>query len=162
MICLSVEVNIGREKSIGGRLQNGGFERARRDRPATIPLMASLRTSIDIATPPDVAWDLISRFEHWLSWGVTITAVDPSSGRVRTGLTGRVKTIAGPWLPFEITEVVERESWTWAVAGVRATGHRVERTEEGCRVTFTAPVWAPFYLPVLARSLRRLEALTDR
>ena len=93
--------------------------------------MAPLRSSLDIASPPDVVWDLISSFEHWPSWGVTITAVEPSAGRVRTGSTGRVKTVAGLWVPFEITDVLE----------------------SGCRVTFTAPVWAPFYLPVLTRAL---------
>ncbi len=119
--------------------------------------MAQLRSSLDIASHPGVVWDLISRFEHWPTWGVTISAVEPSVGRVQTGLTGRVKTVAGLWLPFEITAVVEGEQWSWKVAGIHATGHRVERTEEGCRVTFTAPIWAPFYLPVLERALTLLE-----
>ena len=62
-------------------------------------------------------------------------------------------------MPFEITEVVDGESWKWRVAGVPATGHVVESTDRGCRVTFTAPSWAPFYLPVLALGLSRLERL---
>jgi uncharacterized protein YndB with AHSA1/START domain len=118
--------------------------------------MAPLRSSVDIAAPPDVVWNLISRYEHWSAWGVSITAVEPSSGRVRAGATGRVRTLVGVWLPFEITEVAEGESWSWKVAGVSATGHRVDPTAGGCRVTFFAPGWAPFYLPVLAWSLQRL------
>lgn len=119
--------------------------------------MAPLRASRDMASRPEVVWDVISRLEHWPAWGSTITAVEPSSGRVQPGLTGRVKTVAGPWLSFEVTDVTEGESWDWRVAGIPATGHRVEPTEEGSRVTFTAPIWAPFYLPVLIRALRRIE-----
>ncbi len=119
--------------------------------------MSALRSSLDIASPPDVVWERISSFEHWPSWGVTITAVEPSTGRVQPGSTGRVKTIAGFWLPFEITEVVAGASWSWTVAGVGATGHRVEPTAEGCRATFTAPIWAPFYLPVLRTALCLIE-----
>lgn len=161
MICLSVVVNMGREKSIGGHWQTGGFGSGLRTVHATIGAVAHLRSSRDIASPVEDVWNLISRFEHWPSWGVTVTAVEPSAGQVRAGLTGRVKTVAGPWLPFEITDVVAGESWDWKVAGVRATGHRVLPTRSGCTVTFTAPIWAPFYLPVLARALRLVERASD-
>lgn len=119
--------------------------------------MTPPRSSLDIAAPPEAVWDLISRFEHWPSWGVSITSVEPSAGQVRAGATGRVRTVAGVWLPFEIIDVSDGQSWSWRVAGIAATGHRVEPREEGCRVTFTAPKWAPFYRPVLARSLRLLS-----
>ena len=119
--------------------------------------MAPLSASLDIASPTTVVWDVISCFQHWPAWSVTITAVEPSTGRVRPELKGRVKTVAGPWLPFEITDVIEGESWNWKVAGVPATGHRVEPIEQGSRVTFTAPIWAPFYLPVLSRALDQIE-----
>lgn len=121
--------------------------------------MAPLRVSLRIPSPPELAWDHISLFDHWPSWGVTITAVEPPSGRVRPGIEGRVKTIAGTWLPFRITDVRDGAFWTWRVAGVAATGHLVEPDAEGCRVTFTAPWWAPFYLPVLSRALRTLSRM---
>ena len=119
--------------------------------------MPALRSSLAIASPPETVWDLISCFEHWPKWGVTITAVEPSTGRVQPGSAGRVKTIAGFWLPFEITDVIDGESWSWKVAGIAATGHRVAPTAEGCKVTFTAPIWAPFYLPVLTAALGMIE-----
>lgn len=119
--------------------------------------MPVLRTSRTIAAPVDVVWDLISRYEHWPSWGVTIVAVDPDAGPVEPGATGRVKTIAGVWLPFEITDVDPGAWWSWKVAGIEATGHRVEPTSDGCRVTFTAPIWAPFYLPVLTRAVELID-----
>ncbi len=119
--------------------------------------MAPLRVSLQMNAPPEIVWDLISRFEHWPSWGVSIRTVEPSTGRVQPGLKGRVKTVAGLWLPFEITDVVDGESWHWTVAGVGATGHAVEPIGEGSRVTFSAPIWAPFYVPVLKRALRLIE-----
>ena len=124
---------------------------------ANIGAVPQLRASLDLASPPAVVWDLISSFECWPAWGVTITAVEPSTGRVRPQMKGRVKTVAGLWLPFEITGVIDGESWSWKVAGVPATGHRVEPVDQGCRVTFTAPIWAPFYLPVLSKALRLVE-----
>lgn len=91
---------------------------------------------------------------------MTIDAVEPLAGTVQSGMTGRVKTVVGLWLPFEITSVTEGESWEWKVAGLPATGHEVEPIDTGCRVTFTAPAWAPFYLPVLKRALTRLREIT--
>lgn len=124
--------------------------------------MTPLHSSIDVATSPEVVWELISSFEHWPSWGVTVTDVEPSVGHVEVGLKGRVRTVAGLWVRFEITDVREGESWSWKVAGVPATGHHVVPIAEGCRVTFTAPVWAPFYLPVLAQALALLETRSTR
>jgi hypothetical protein len=92
---------------------------------------------------------------------VSIVAVEPSSGPVTSGATGRVRTIVGMWLPFEITGIEEGTSWSWRVAGIPATGHRVEETGSGCLVTFSAPIWAPFYRPVLARSLQVLAQLSS-
>jgi hypothetical protein len=38
-------------------------------------------------------------------------------------------------------------------------GHRVTPlTESSCRVAFTIPSWAPFYVPVCRLALRRLDA----
>jgi hypothetical protein len=48
------------------------------------------------------------------------------------------------------------------VAGIPATGHRVVPDPGGCVVTFTVPWWAPFYLPVCAVALRRIERLAAR
>jgi hypothetical protein len=114
-------------------------------------------SSIDISAPPALVWHLVASFDHWTDWGVSIRDVDAPTDSVASGVEGRVQTIAGFWLPFEITKVVDETSWAWNVAGIGATGHHVAAVGTGCRVTFTAPRWAPFYLPVLAGSLRRLE-----
>lgn len=160
MICLSVVVSMGRKKTIGAHWQTRGFATKCSAAHATLARMRSLSPSIDIDAPSSLVWHLIATFDHWADWGVSIRAVDPSTGSVATGLEGRVRTVAGFWIPFEITKVVDGASWEWSVAGIDATGHHVAALETGCRVTFTAPRWAPFYLPVLAGSLRRLDRTT--
>ena len=76
------------------------------------------------------------------------------------GMRGRVQTTPGLWLPFQITDWEERACWAWRVAGIPATGHRVTPlTTNACRVTFTIPTWAPFYLPVCRAALRKLNGL---
>jgi hypothetical protein len=71
-------------------------------------------------------------------------------------------------VPFEVTEIVETpelRQWSWSVAGVPATTHRVgaiARVEgRGCVVELGAPWWAPAYLPVLELGTRRLAALAE-
>jgi hypothetical protein len=78
-------------------------------------------------------------------------------------MRGRVQTATGLWLPFEITHWEPERAWTWRVAGVPATGHRVEPLgPQRCRVSFLIPRWAPFYRPVCRSALRRIAALAKR
>ena len=118
-------------------------------------------STIEIGAPADRVWELISQFEYWPDWGLSIRDVDPARGSVESGRTGRVQTAIGPWIPFEITTVREGAFWAWKVAGADATGHRVDPTSTGSRTTFTSPRWAPFYVPVLVFSLRRLRRLAE-
>ena len=92
-----------------------------------------------------------------------VVAVESDADEVAVGATGRVKTIAGPWLPFVITEVERGHSWTWKVAGIPATGHRVSaRGEARTLVEFTAPIAVAPYALVLNVGLRRLKRLAER
>lgn len=112
----------------------------------------------DIAAPPAAVWERLARTRHWPDWGPTVVAVDPADAEVVPGLRGSVTTPVGLRLPFAVTEVVPGRSWSWEVAGVEATGHHVDPTPTGCRATITIPTWAPFYAPVCAWALRRLES----
>ena len=52
--------------------------------------------------------------------------------------------------------------WIWDVAGIGATGHRVDPLAgTRCRVEFTAPWIAAPYLAVLRISLQRLKTLAE-
>jgi hypothetical protein len=65
----------------------------------------------------------------------------------------------GP-VQFEITDWQAGRRWSWRVAGLPATGHVVAAVGPSrCRVTFTVPAWAPFYVPVCRAALRRLRDL---
>ena len=112
-----------------------------------------------VAAPPEVVWDLIARTRHWPSWGPSVRAVEPADAEVAPGAVGRVRTAAGPWLPYRITAVEPGRAWSWTVAGVGATGHRVDPHPAGCRVTFTVPWWATPYLVVCVAALRRIDRL---
>lgn len=77
---------------------------------------------------------------------------------MRDGSRGRIRTIGGVWLPFEVGSDGTRR-WTWRVAGVPATGHEVEPVGDGSRVTFEVPLLAAPYAVVCWVALRRLDAI---
>ena len=125
--------------------------------------MAALQLPVSkrISAPAPVAWDLLTQPVHWPRWGPTVldARLDSGATRITEGATGQVRVPPGVWLPFEVTHLDEGRSWSWAVAGVPATGHRVAPTAKGCRVTFTMPWWAPAYAAVCLLALRRIETL---
>lgn len=117
---------------------------------------AELRIDVD----PDTVWSVITDVRCWPRWGPTVSMarVDGDAG-LTSGARGRLTTVAGLSLPFEITEFVPRRSWAWKVAGVSATRHEVVGVPGGCVLRFGAPVWATGYLPVLAVALPRIERI---
>lgn len=121
-----------------------------------------MSASIEIDAPPADVWKLVSGFEHWPKWGPTVRKVESEAAGVGPGVTGRVKTIAGPWLPFEITDVVPGRSWHWKVSGIPATGHYLSELEDGkTLVEFTVPFAVAPYVLVLRMGLKRLKALAE-
>ncbi len=121
-----------------------------------------VRSEIVIEAPADAVWSLLTEFASWPEWGPTVSRVDSQASSVAPGVTGRVKTVGGLWLPFAITEVEPGRSWTWKVAGVPATGHRVAQLANGrTRVRFTVPVAFAPYVVVLRAGLRRLKRLAE-
>jgi hypothetical protein len=116
----------------------------------------------EVRAPAETVWDLFVDTRHWPAWGPSVAAVeldDPETGpRIAAGTTGRVR-VAGVWVPFTVTSCVDRR-WTWSVARVPATGHRVESlAADRCRAVFEVPVVAAAYVPICGRALRRLDRL---
>jgi uncharacterized protein YndB with AHSA1/START domain len=119
-------------------------------------------TSVEVDAPTERVWALLTEFDHWPDWGVSIRRVESETERVAAGVTGRVQTVAGLWLPFRICDVIPGRFWIWDVAGIGATGHRIKPlAERRCRVEFTGPWIAAPYLAVLRMSLRRLKTLAE-
>ena len=118
------------------------------------------QSQLELPTSAATAWRLLIDTETWPQWGPSVRAVDAPERLIGAGLCGRVQTVAGFWLPFEITRWRPGREWAWHVAGFPATGHIVAPLAPSrCRVIFTIPSWAPFYLPVCGAALRRLHGL---
>ena len=128
-----------------------------------------------VAASVEDVWALLTDTGTWPDWGPSITGVEPVQAGTLTGVPagtaargiqlgsrGRVRTFLGVALPYTVTAFEPERYWSWSVAGLPATGHRVVPQHGGCLVTFTVPWWAPAYLPVCALALRRIERLATR
>ena len=91
-----------------------------------------------------------------------MTAVEASADRVAPGVTGRVRTPIGVWLPFRMTDVEEGRGWSWEVAGIGATGHVVTGTgPASCRLELSVPWPAAPYVAVLRIALGRIKRMAE-
>lgn len=125
--------------------------------------MKHARAAIEIDAPAEAVWPYVAEFDYWPVWGPTVSAVETNAAAVARGARGRVKTVAGLWLPFEITAVDPGRSWHWKVGGIPATGHHVHPVGgERCRAEFTVPWLLAPYVAVLRAGLTRLETLVQR
>lgn len=122
-------------------------------------MVAQLTVDRRIPVPPAVVWGLLVDLDAWPSWGLSVRRAELDGTTFGRGSTGRVWTVAGVSLPFVITRFEAGLSWSWSVAGVPATSHRVEPDQHGCLVSLGVLWWAPAYLLVCAIALRRLAAL---
>lgn len=122
-----------------------------------------LELSRRVDAPAAAAWDLLVDTHRWPEWGPSVRAVECSDRRIAADSTGRVRVPGGIWIPFTIETCSPRSDgagrWTWRVARIPATGHRVEPCEGGCRVGFEIPLLAAGYVPVCRRALDRIERL---
>ncbi len=119
-----------------------------------------LEVTATVSAPAAIAWRLLTDTHAWPQWGPSVRAVEAPTRFIDAGTRGRVQTTPGLWLPFLITDWQEGRAWSWRVAGIPATGHTVSPTgPDTCRITFTIPTWAPFYVPVCRIALGRLAAL---
>lgn len=134
----------------------------RRPRVADTPDGSRLEVTGTIAAPAKAAWELLVTPDRWPEWGPSIRAVECVDEQIRAGSTGRVRLPGGLWLPFEIetfTPLSDHSSgrWTWHVARIPATGHRVDSLDGACRVVFELPLLAAGYVPVCSRAIDRIE-----
>lgn len=115
----------------------------------------------ELRAPASAAWDLLTDVRRWPSWGPTVreARVDGGGSRIGPGSTGAVRAAVGPWVPFRVTTFDDGRAWSWRVAGVPATSHRVEDLgPDRCRVGFRVPWPAAPYAVVCEVALRRIEA----
>jgi hypothetical protein len=127
-----------------------------------------LEVTREIDAPPETLWELLVDTTQWPAWGPSVRDVDCQDRRIRSGSTGRVQIPGGLWLPFEIRafsplsadpRAGDSGRWTWRVARVPATGHRVDIRDGQPAVVFELPLAAAGYAPVCRRALARIEEL---
>jgi uncharacterized protein YndB with AHSA1/START domain len=117
-----------------------------------------------VDAPADEAWDLLTDTTRWPEWGPSVAAVDCPTRFIEEGTRGRIRVAGvGVWVPFEVDVYVDEDEqrWTWRIARVPATGHRVDSLGRQCRVTFEVPVLAAGYVPVCRRALDRIASLVS-
>jgi hypothetical protein len=109
---------------------------------------------------PLLVWELITDTVQWPRWGPTVKRVQSPERRIRKGSRGKVLTALGIWLPFVIDEYEHACFWSWKVAAIKATGHRIQTTETGnCCLWFEVPVIAAPYTLICQMALGRIENL---
>jgi hypothetical protein len=118
-----------------------------------------LCVSRPIDAPAETLWDLLTDTTRWPEWGPSVRDVECEHRYISEGTTGRVKTVGGIWVPFEITGCSGRR-WTWTVARIPATGHRVSG-DRPCTATFEIPLLAFGYAPVCGRALQKLARIVS-
>jgi hypothetical protein len=113
----------------------------------------------EIPAPADAVWDVLIDTAKWPEWGPSVSAVQCKDRRIVAGSTGRLQVLGGPWVPFEVTKCTDRR-WTWDVARIQATGHRVEPVDAmRSRAVFEIPLLAGGYAVVCRRALQKIEEL---
>jgi len=121
-----------------------------------------LETSVEILAPASAAWELLTDTSRWTQWGASVSRVESAEQYIGPGSSGRVQTVVGVWLPFRITEFAAGQRWGWEVAGIPATGHRVEPLgPDRCRVTFEVPLLATPYLAVCRLAAGRIRSILE-
>lgn len=116
----------------------------------------------EIAAPAATVWALLTDVRRWPEWGPSVRRAVLDGAAFELGGRGRVTTRVGLTLPFVVTAFEPGRSWSWEVAGVRATDHRLEAlAEDRCRIGFGVPIVAWPYLVICAIALRRIGRLAE-
>ena len=147
---------VGRDAAEGLASALGGRWRESCEGRSLVPC---LWVSRDVDAPAEAVWELLVDFEAWTEWGPSLSDVDCADTRLGPDSHGRVRPRVGPWLPFAVDSYRPGEEWSWRVAGLPATRHRVQATgPDRCRVEFGVPLPAAPYLAVCREALDRIAA----
>lgn len=113
-----------------------------------------------ISAPAQLVWNILTDTRLWPQWGPSLRSVDCADRYIKETSCGRVQTAAGIWLKFRISRFQPGCYWSWQVAGIPATGHRVEvLSPESCRLVFEVPLIAAPYAAICKVAAQRIAAL---
>ncbi len=92
-------------------------------------------TTFGVAAPPAVVWQVLTDVEAWPTWTASVTTVERlDEGPLRVGSRARIAQPRIPTVVWEVGELVEDRSFTWAQGGgvARTTAtHSVEDDGRG-------------------------------
>ncbi|MGM0556439.1 MAG: SRPBCC family protein [Myxococcota bacterium] len=108
-------------------------------------------------------WIILIDTHTWPEWGPSVIDVEHDGRFLDADSEGSVRTAAGLWVDFRVTDWEDGRRWVWDVEGVRATGHRVEPLDEGrCRLVFEVPTVAAPYAAVCKRAADKIADIATR
>ena len=91
-------------------------------------------SSVEIAAPASVVWDVFSDVERWPEWTASVTRLVGLDGPdLAVGKRFEIKQPRLPRLVWEVTEVLPGTSWTWvqrSPGGSTVARHDVVATAE--------------------------------
>jgi hypothetical protein len=103
---------------------------------------------------------MITDTTKWPQWGPTVKKVDYPERYICKGAAGHVLTALNIWLPFRIIDFEANCFWSWKVASVNATGHRIQAVGIGsCDLWFEVPIIAAPYALICQMALTRIDRL---
>ena len=121
-----------------------------------------MQVKMRINAPIKTVWKILTDTQLWAGWGPSLKAVDCPQRFITAGAKGRVKTSLGPWLPFVITRCEAPCYWKWAVAGIPATGHRLNELGPGrCELIFEMPLAVFPYALICRRAAKSIARLAE-
>jgi hypothetical protein len=109
-------------------------------------LLHVIRSRRDIRAPSHVVHELITDVETWCLWSPHVAAVDPPTGRLAAGWSGKVRAWFAPPTTMTVIWAEPGRGMGWetpALGHVLVYHQRIEPGENGCRVTFEAHVEGP-------------------
>jgi uncharacterized protein YndB with AHSA1/START domain len=98
-------------------------------------------TRMDITADRATAWQALMAVDEWPRWTASMTSVERlDEGPLRLGSRARIKQPAMPALVWQVTELVEREVFTWEArspGAVTSARHTLEERPDGISLALT-------------------------
>jgi len=121
-----------------------------------------MQVSQVIRAPAANVWEVLINTHQWSTWGPSVKAVSCSQPFISAGVKGKIKTVLGTWINFEITSFDPLSYWHWKVAGIPATGHRLKKLDDiSCELIFELPLIVFPYALICRQAINRIAQLAQ-